>query len=145
MSRLDPSIRVTYHPRIKKGTQSGLITKTTSTTFSQRITVHNTKSVAIEGLQVIDHIPVSQDSQIKVNLTSPPLRLDTLVPLKIAEGVVASWHAENEVEGLGLDVNGNVGKDGHLAWTCKLASQKKVELSLAWEVSAPSQADLVGL
>ncbi|TEB35240.1 hypothetical protein FA13DRAFT_1788813 [Coprinellus micaceus] len=142
---LDPSIRVTYHPRIKKGTQSGLITKTTSTTFSQRITVHNTKPVSIEGLQVIDRIPISQDSQIKVNLTSPPLRPDTLVPLKVMEGVVALWHAENEVEGLGLDVNGNAGNDGHLAWTCKVASLKKVELSLAWEVSAPSQVALVGL
>lgn len=60
--------------------------------------------------------------------------------------MTAKWYLGDQADSLeGVDVNGNAGKDGQIAWTCDLASQRKVELSLAWEVSAPSQVDLVGL
>lgn len=144
--RLDPSIRVTYHPRTKKGTQSGLITKTTSTAFSQRITVHNAKSNPIEGLQIVDRIPVSQDSQIKINLSTPPLGVGSTIPVKVSEGVVAKWYPGEQVDDSeGTEGSANAGKDGQVAWMCDLTSQKKVDLLLAWEVSAPSQVDLAGL
>ncbi|KAJ3536370.1 hypothetical protein NMY22_g6066 [Coprinellus aureogranulatus] len=127
--------------------QSGLITKTTLTTFSQHITIHNTKSIAIEGLQVIDRIPVSQDSQVKVNLTTPLLNPNSIVPVEVTEGVTAKWYTgeqgDDNLNAAGA--SGYAGKDGQIAWMCDLASQKRVELSLAWEVSAPSQVPLIGL
>ena len=69
---LDPSIRITYHPRIKQASESGLISKTSSTSFNQRITIHNTKTISVKNL---NHIPVSQVSQISVKLITPSLTL----------------------------------------------------------------------
>ncbi|KAJ2923207.1 hypothetical protein H1R20_g13887, partial [Candolleomyces eurysporus] len=53
---LGPSIRVTYHPLAKKLSQSGFMfmSRTRNYVFSQRITVHNTKSLAIDNLAIVD-------------------------------------------------------------------------------------------
>ncbi|KAJ7054048.1 hypothetical protein C8F01DRAFT_1362382 [Mycena amicta] len=70
---LDPSVRITYHPVLKDRTESGFCNKTATHTFSQRITIHNTKTVPLSRLKDIDQIPTSQDSQIEVKLLSPAL------------------------------------------------------------------------
>jgi hypothetical protein len=76
---IDPTIRVTYHPRIKKVTQSGFYNRYFHKSFTQRITVHNAKSSAsdISGntlkIKIIDQVPVSEDSTIGVQLVQPPL------------------------------------------------------------------------
>ncbi|KAF6759168.1 hypothetical protein DFP72DRAFT_1031955 [Ephemerocybe angulata] len=157
---LDPSIRVTYLPLSKKVSQSGFMTKATNYIFTRRITLHNTKSLAIENVKVIDQIPVSENSVINVKLISPALELPdsgTLKagwtenkagvkippPAKVGQGILAQWDgaedlsSEDEVESLG--------KDGKISWLCALPSQGKVTLTLQWEVSAPLRTDITGL
>jgi len=76
---INPSIRVTYHPKIQKASQTGGFAffadfnKTKSQSHIQRITVHNSKPVAISGVHIFDQIPVSEDERIKVSLVSPDL------------------------------------------------------------------------
>ncbi|KAK7026601.1 hypothetical protein R3P38DRAFT_2527620 [Favolaschia claudopus] len=70
-SQSNPSIRVTYHPIIKKLSHSGSHNKSANYVFSQRITVFNTKSISIDLLKIVDQIPASQNSQIEVKLVSP--------------------------------------------------------------------------
>ncbi|KAJ2931860.1 hypothetical protein H1R20_g5241, partial [Candolleomyces eurysporus] len=41
--------------------------------FSQRVTLHNTKSLAIDNLTTVDQIPVSKESSITVKLVSSAL------------------------------------------------------------------------
>ncbi|KAF7357365.1 hypothetical protein MSAN_01332500 [Mycena sanguinolenta] len=162
---VDPSIRITYHPVIKKLSQSGFYTKTANYVFSQRITVFNTKSVPISRLKIVDQIPTSQNSQIEVKLVSPVLTLPTkdnppavtssilkgpkssntpAAPqvLSVARGVVAQWNGVDEpdceVESLGLDRK--------LNWVCEVAAQAKINLAMEWEVTvSPASAKIVGL
>ncbi|KAE9389651.1 hypothetical protein BT96DRAFT_392081 [Gymnopus androsaceus JB14] len=43
----------------------------TSTFYSQRITVHNTKRVSIEALKLLNRVPVNKDEKINVNVVKP--------------------------------------------------------------------------
>ena len=151
---LDPSIRITYHPRVKKVSQSGFYTKTTNYVFSQRITIFNTKSTAINNVKIIDQVPVSEDSLITVKLVSPSLvapfsdatmsgggELKVPPPVKVSSGVVVQWDGADEP---GNDVEG-LGKDGKFHWVCSVPSQGKVNLLLQWEVTAPVRTDIAGL
>jgi hypothetical protein len=145
---VDPSIRVTYHPRSKKVSQSGFYTKTANHVFSQRITISNTKTHPIENLKIIDQAPVSEDSDITVNLVSPALKLPGegvepkgFPPLKVAPGVVAQWHGADE-EGVQVEA---LGRDGKLDWVCAVPAQEKIGLFLQWEVMAPVKTTIMGL
>ncbi|ESK92191.1 mucoidy inhibitor a [Moniliophthora roreri MCA 2997] len=78
---LDPTIRVTYHPRTTKKTSKstfGFGQKTIVITYSQRITMQNAKSSAAESIKVIDQVPVSQDEHIGVRLITPGLVVPSL-------------------------------------------------------------------
>ncbi|KAL4255123.1 hypothetical protein AB1N83_012978 [Pleurotus pulmonarius] len=78
---VDPSVRTTYAPLSKKTASSGLVTKTTTTTYSRQITVRNTKATAIQNVKILDRIPVSEDAQIVVKLLAPALRPPPPPPL----------------------------------------------------------------
>ncbi|KAF7367406.1 hypothetical protein MSAN_00803200 [Mycena sanguinolenta] len=161
---LDPSIRITYHPVLKTRSQSGFYSKTVTQVFSQRITVHNTRAVAIEGLKVIDQIPASQDSQIEVKLVSPALgtsaeggggankRASVLLKgptqapaqgpvVNVANGVVAQWDGADEPS---VEVE-TLGRDGKVNWICAVPAQGKTSFALEWEVAAPASVQIVGL
>ncbi|KAJ7119770.1 hypothetical protein C8R44DRAFT_706692 [Mycena epipterygia] len=158
---VDPSIRITYHPVIKKVSRSGFYTKSANYTFSQRITVFNTKGITVERLKLVDQIPTSQNAQIEVKLVSPALVLapeagagmssmtmkappknPATQVLSIARGVTAQWDGVDEqdcaVESLGLDRK--------LNWICAVPAQAKINLVLEWEVTvSPASAQTLGL
>ncbi|KAK7050548.1 hypothetical protein R3P38DRAFT_2865776 [Favolaschia claudopus] len=159
---VDPSIRITYHPIIKKLSHSGFYNKSANHVFSQRITVFNTKSISIDRLKIVDQIPTSQNSQIEVKLVSPALILPSensggsggtlkgtssknppaAQTVNVARGVVAHWDGVDEpdcaVESLGLDRK--------LNWICSVAAQTKINLALDWEVTvSPASVKVIGL
>ncbi|KAJ7149159.1 hypothetical protein C8R43DRAFT_504406 [Mycena crocata] len=156
---LDPSIRITYHPVVKKLSKSGFYNKTAKHIFSQRITVSNMKSVAVERLKIVDQIPISQNEQIEVNLVSPALSLPSELgsgvtsklpkggskgpqALNVGKGVVAQWDG---VDDPGHDA-ASLGLDHKLNWVCTVPAQGKVNLALEWEVTvSPASAQIVGL
>lgn len=120
---LDPSIRVTYHPQIKKTSHSGFYNKSSVHTYMQRILVHNTKSAPAGSsndtlkIKVVEQVPISEDSMIAVKLLQPPLALpgadgsgsgtisasgadDELklpAAIKVSSGVVANWDGADEI------------------------------------------------
>jgi hypothetical protein len=152
--------------------QTGFYSKTSIYTFSQRITVHNTKSSgsAVAGspdalkIKVIDQVPISEDSTITVKLIQPPLVLPTAEgtgtlssatsaaagelkvppPVKVAPGVVATWDGADEFGQGDVDVEA-LGKEGRFCWICSVPSQGKIGLVFQWEVSAPARTDITGL
>lgn len=155
---MDSSIRIIYHPVLKTRSQSGFYNKTATHVFSQRITVHNTKAVAIERLKVVDQIPASQDSQIEVKLVGPALTLAgegglaigtskraSVVPkpqaLNVADGIVAQWDGADEPA---CDLEA-LGRDRKLNWICAVPAQGKINFALDWEVSAPANVQVLGL
>jgi Domain of unknown function (DUF4139) len=169
---IDPSIRVVYAPLSKKTTiQSGFMTKPQRVqSFTQRVTVQNTKASALAKLKVIDQVPISEEAGILVKVVSPALTiapsttsdgastsskekaarpLSVALPnaVSIGHGIVAQWEGLDDVvveEGLGKDVSSIA--DGKFAWVCSnIASQAKVNLVLQWEVSAPTSTDVYGL
>ncbi|KAE9386570.1 hypothetical protein BT96DRAFT_789377, partial [Gymnopus androsaceus JB14] len=73
---LDSSITIIYHPLSSKIMHCTPFTgftgiNTTSTFYSQRITVHNTKRVSIGALKLLDRVLVSEDKKIIVNVVKP--------------------------------------------------------------------------
>ncbi|PPQ80767.1 hypothetical protein CVT25_001904 [Psilocybe cyanescens] len=170
---LDPSIRVTYHPRTKKVSQSGFYTKSSNHTFTQRVTVHNTKASASGAgsgslsIKVVDQVPISEDSVITVKLVQPALVVPAVdgassvgaagkggeprlpAPVKVSSGVTAMWDGADEVgqggEGeSGVDLE-SLGKEGRFCWICAVPPQGKVGLVLQWEVAAPANTNIAGL
>jgi len=156
---LDPSIRITYPPVAKNLSQTGfefggfgLKKKSASHSFTQRITIHNTKSVLIEGLRIVDQIPASRNAQIKVKLVQPALPLGegegagtgTVkgaeakadakgVSVTVSKGVVAQWDGGDEQE-------------RRVSWVCAVPAQGKINLALEWTVAvSPADARVVGL
>ena len=145
---------MTYHPRVKKVSQSGFYAKASNHVFSQRITIFNSKSTSINDFKVIDQVPVSEDAQIDVKLVSPSLVVpnnfattrsnndgESPPSVKVSDGVIAQWEGADEQ---GFDME-SLGKDGKFNWVCSIPAQGKINLSLAWEVSAPVRTNVAGL
>jgi hypothetical protein len=138
---LDPSIRITYHPAIKKRSESGFYTKSATHGVTQRITVHNTKNVPVERLRIVDQVPASRHEQIKVRLVQPPLALreGTVKPganakaVGVGAGVVAQWDGGDE-------------QDRRVSWVCMVPAQGKISLALEWTATvSPADAQVIGL
>jgi len=148
---LDPSIRVTYHPQTRKKGQSGFYNKTILHVFTQNVTVHNTKTIPVDGVKILDQFPISEDQQIQVKHVNPTLSppagtngvtSDTLRrPVTVVKGVNAIWDGADDE-----DVDGEtLGKDGKFNWVCSVPAQSKVNLTAQWEVAVPPKTDIVGL
>ncbi|KJA24214.1 hypothetical protein HYPSUDRAFT_136419 [Hypholoma sublateritium FD-334 SS-4] len=151
---LDSSLRVTYHRqechRIHSVT--GFYKKSTTKTYTQRITIFNTKSTPIENLKVVDIIPVSQDERIEIKLLNPLLPLSRRAiglteddelkgdRIQVSPGVVALWDGTGDPE-TNQDV---VGKNGRVRWDVSLRPQEAVNLVLKFEVSYPEKLAVEG-
>jgi hypothetical protein len=159
---LDPSIRITYPPVVKQ-LSHGFYKKSATHGFTQRITVHNTKSMPVDGLCIVDQIPVSRNAQVKVKLVQPAL------PLGEGEGVTGKGAAgaeSNAGAGAGAGAKGkgkqsasvSVSKgmvaqwdggdetDRRVSWVCAVPAQGKINLTLEWTVTvSPADAQVVGL
>lgn len=142
-SSLDPSIRVTYHPRTKTVSTSGFYDKTKTSSYMQRITIFNTKPVTIHNLKIADQFPVSQNDQIAVKVISPPLSVSAMSesPVPISNGVVAQWEGADD---RAVELS-SLGKNGQFDWICSVPAQGKINLLMKWEVSAPESVTVVGL
>lgn len=142
---VDPAIRVTYHPRTTKSRTAGngLLTARTNNTMSeQKISVKNTRLAPVSKLIVREQIPVSRDAKIKVLLLEPKaLQKDKENVLK--EGISVRWTNWKAVENGDLSSLSSEGLDmesaqGMLEWVCTIEPSSTADLSLSWEISAPT-------
>ncbi|KDR77513.1 hypothetical protein GALMADRAFT_65991 [Galerina marginata CBS 339.88] len=147
---IDPTVRLIYHPRVRKINRPSFTRRTCSYLFDQRITVTNTKATAVEGVKVQEQIPVSEDATIFVNVLSPALVLPRAdkkgvfsipEPVKVGGLATAQWDGAEEPD---MDPS-LLGKDGKFSWICSIPSQGKLTLLLSWEVVCPYGSDIMGL
>ncbi|KAF8900862.1 hypothetical protein CPB84DRAFT_1815328 [Gymnopilus junonius] len=153
---VDPSIRVTYHPETKMVGETGFYNKLIKHSYSQRITVNNTKSVDVSAVKITDRIPVSQDANITVNVVKPALIIPasptisqgqpskastTSQPVKVSEKVVAQWHGADlpACDALAL------GRTGLFDWVCSVPVHGTVNLVLEYEVTTSQKTQIYGL
>ncbi|KAG9079564.1 hypothetical protein FS749_008416 [Ceratobasidium sp. UAMH 11750] len=143
----DSALRVTYPPvhtlnrTINQSSFfSGKDSKQSVVTHSQRINVRNSRPSTVSALRILDHVPVSTDARIKVNVLSPgglgPAVEESGVPdanknkdrpwMNVQKGVKARW------------ANLDVGGEGTLEWACEMQPNEELKLELTWEVSAPA-------
>ncbi|CUA77160.1 Protein F37C4,5 [Caenorhabditis elegans] [Rhizoctonia solani] len=149
---VDSSLRVTYPPAktlnrtMTQSSFSFLARERQSVSAqSQRITIRNSRLTTVSDLRVVDHLPVSTDAKLKVNVIAPggldvhqapssPTRPESEVKKNDKErpwtdarkGVKARWAP--------LDVGG----EGTVEWKCEIGPSEETELELAWEVLAPA-------
>lgn len=127
-------------------------------TFTQRITLLNTKSITIDDLKVTDSLPVSEDERIEVRLINPPLMhapvgntssVSSLLgpttsekqkPVRIRENIAAQWEGVDE-----KGFEGVPGRNGKINWLVSLPPQKPVTLSLQHEVAFAADLVVEGL
>ncbi|KIL54390.1 hypothetical protein M378DRAFT_174265 [Amanita muscaria Koide BX008] len=160
---LDPAICITYHPVLKKLSKTGFYNKHHIHSYAQRISVYNTKSVAIKDLRIMDQIPVSADETITVKLLTPSLlnvpsrsvgsakdekkieqpALHSNVP--VSQGIVAGWGHDIEDTAATEDETTVAGQDGKLSWVCEIPLQGSVNLLLQWEVTSPASTPVYNL
>ncbi|KDR71602.1 hypothetical protein GALMADRAFT_127088 [Galerina marginata CBS 339.88] len=153
---IDPSIRLTYHPQTKLVSETGFYSKSFKYTYSQRITVHNTKAIDIEGLRITDHIPLSQDANLVVSLVNPALTIPAAgpstvgfsgrmlappEPVQVMDGVIAQWNGADQP---GYDISA-LALNGQFDWVCKVPAQQKINLVLQWEVTTSQRTEIYGL
>lgn len=147
---VDPAIRVTYHPRTTKSRTSGngiLTVKTDNTNFEQKITVKNTRLSNIPKLVVREQVPVSRDAKIKVAVLEPK-GLQRGKENIIKEGIAIRWANWKAIEGGDLSNEASEDVDmesaqGMLEWICNIEPSASIDLTLAWEISAPSGVEWV--
>ncbi|KAH8115703.1 hypothetical protein DFH11DRAFT_1543173 [Phellopilus nigrolimitatus] len=149
---VDPAVRITYHPQSKKTKTTGgtvLTTKMKTVTFEQAITVKNNRLTRLPRLLIKDRVHVSRDAKLKVNVLEPKglSAGGKGKAVTLQNGVAARW-----VQRGGDDVGeAKVSQDessaesaqGLLEWVCDIEPGATVDVSLVWEVSAPSDTEWV--
>ncbi|EUC65209.1 mucoidy inhibitor A, putative [Rhizoctonia solani AG-3 Rhs1AP] len=149
---VDPALRVTYpfvHTHKRTRSQPGFTfpgrqkqPKQATTKYSQQVTIRNTRATAVPDLHILDHVPVSNDSTVRVKVTSPqglrdnnrPTEDETVEKEKRDEtwvhpqkGVQARWAPPD------------MGGEGAIEWVCAIGAGEEIELKLGWEVSASEE------
>ncbi|EUC60830.1 mucoidy inhibitor A [Rhizoctonia solani AG-3 Rhs1AP] len=147
---VDSSLRVTYpaaRTLNRTAAQSGfsfmIKEKQSVSAQSQRITIRNTRLASV-SVRVLDHVPVSTDTRIKVNVLSPG-GLDTAIAptSPSSEGAEEGKRKEQPWKDLRKGIRARwapleAGGEGTVEWSCNIAPSDETELGLSWEVSAPA-------
>ncbi|CAE6431948.1 unnamed protein product [Rhizoctonia solani] len=147
---VDSALRVTYpaaRTLNRTAAQSGFSfmakEKQSVSAQSQRITIRNTRPASV-SVRVLDHVPVSTDTRIKVNVLSPS-GLDTAVaPMSpSSEGTEEGKRKEQPWKDVQKGIRARwapleAGGEGTVEWGCHIAASDETELELSWEVSAPT-------
>ncbi|KAJ1307059.1 hypothetical protein OPQ81_008038 [Rhizoctonia solani] len=147
---VDSALRVTY-PASKTlnrtATQSGFAfmskEKQSISAQSQRITIRNTRQASV-SVRVLDHVPVSTDAHLKVNVLLPGgLEVAAGPTSPSGEGADNGKRKENPWKELQKGVKARwasleAGGEGTVEWDCDIAPSDEVALELSWEVSAPA-------
>ncbi|CAE6410188.1 unnamed protein product [Rhizoctonia solani] len=141
---VDSALRVTY-PAVKtlnrKTAQSGFLfmakEEQSISAQTQRITIRNTRTAPVT-VRVLDHVPVSTDALLKVDVLSPN-GLEAATPnqgIELAKQKENAWTELQE----GVKARWAVleASEGTVEWSCNIAPSDEAELELAWEVSTPA-------
>ncbi|CUA77937.1 Protein F37C4,5 [Caenorhabditis elegans] [Rhizoctonia solani] len=147
---VDSALRVTYPPAKtlnRTATQSGFSfmakEKQSVSAQSQRITIRNTRLAPV-SVRVLDHVPVSTDARIKVNVLSPGGLDTTVAPTSpSSEGANEGKRKEQPWKDVRKGIKARwatleTGGEGTVEWTCDIDPSDETELELSWEVYAPS-------
>ncbi|XP_070568308.1 protein F37C4.5-like isoform X2 [Ptychodera flava] len=115
---VDPSVRVIYKPIHKYREQSGIISKTTTTTYRQVIEIKNTRQDAVK-ITVHEQLPLSSEEKIKVTLQEPSIKdkNDKSKPVRM-------------------------NKNNNIEWYLEIPSCSSHELVLKYSVEHPSSEDI---
>lgn len=133
--------RPSYHPQTKKIRSTGgsiIGTKTKVTYYEQKITIKNTRLSQLPRLIVKDQVFVSRDARFKVRLLEPKSLSGPQKGVTVNRSVTvrwSSWKTWDDSES--TDDVDMESAQGMLEWNCNIDPGAAVDLSLAWEVSAP--------
>ncbi|KAG9092941.1 hypothetical protein FRC07_011561, partial [Ceratobasidium sp. 392] len=148
---VDSALRVSY-PSVRTlkrtTTQSGFAflskdTRQSIATHSQRITIRNSRPGSVSALRIFDHVPVSTDALLKVNMLSPS-GLGVVAGINGAGGDQPEENKKKDRPWTNVQkgvqarwANLDVGGEGTVEWACDIPASEEIELELAWEISAP--------
>jgi len=142
---VDPAIKVTYHnqQRNTKSNAGSILTgKNDITSYTQRITVKNTRPTNVSPLFIEDHIPTSENAEIKVTITEPKDigEAKDRREVRVAPGVNARWafHNSDDDDTSSTSPGGGVEEEGTIEWVCDIEKGKTIDVSLQWDVAAPA-------
>lgn len=114
------------------------------TYYEQKITIKNTRLSQLPRLIVKDQIFVSRDARFKVRLLEPRSLSGPQKEGTVNRSVTvrwSSWKAGDDNEST-ADVDMESAQ-GMLEWNCNIDPGATVDLSLAWEVSAPAGVEWI--
>ncbi|KAJ1309228.1 hypothetical protein OPQ81_004895 [Rhizoctonia solani] len=110
--------------------------------LSSRIVVRNSRNTPI-SIGILDHVPVSTDARLKVNVITPNGLDAAVVPTSSPnEGTNEDRVKERPWKKLRNDLKARwapleAGGEGTIEWSCNISPSNQVEVELAWEVSVP--------
>ncbi|KAJ1307066.1 hypothetical protein OPQ81_008045 [Rhizoctonia solani] len=142
---IDSALRVTYptaNTLSRTTAQSGFLfmarEEQSVSAHSQRITIRNTRPASV-SVRVLDHVPVSTDARLKVNLITPNGLDDAATSIDSTDE--AKWR-KNSWKSLQKGIKARwvpleLGGEGMMEWSCDIAPSDVAKLELAWEVSTP--------
>ncbi|QRV93219.1 mucoidy inhibitor A [Ceratobasidium sp. AG-Ba] len=147
---IDSALRVSYPPARtlnrtvnKSGFFMGNNPAESVAACSQRINIRNTRSTTVTSLHIFDHVPVSTDADLKINILSP----NSLGPIdRPAESGNEALNDGKKKDRPWTDVKSgikarwaplDIGGEGTVEWECEIKPNEEIELDLSWEIQAP--------
>jgi len=110
----DRQIKVTYEQVKREKIGAGFLSKTEKLRLAYKITIQNLRKAPV-AIEVMDQIPVSQNSKIEVR-----------------DAIIQPAPAKKDDKGL-------------LTWTLTLAPQEKKEITIDFTIEYPKDANIIGI